>query len=372
MDVYISHHSALQFWRSHAFDAFSMTRTRIKSVEYSLSSKLGLAGLGLPALGFSFDSQRPLDVMVSSDHAYRKCKEIRTHICAGPLPIGSFVRIAPGVLVCSPELCLLQTSLDMDLVQTVQYGYELSGSYSTITANSTKGPDNDGKGFVELTPRTNRKRLVSFVSEMLEAPRCQPGTNRIARALKYIQSGSASPAETALSMKLVLPYRAGGFSLPLPLLNHTVYLDKRIFQYAKTYAGTHAETHVKETVIDEAPLASSNEQSLHWSPCNVPDPLKLTCDLFWTDAKLCLEYDSDMFHVGRERITRDAIRRERLMRMGIEVITVTRPQLHSITEFDSLANLVAKKLGRRIRTSRKDHQDLQLELNAKLFPYLRY
>ena len=46
------------------------------------------------------------------------------------------------------------------------------------------------------------------------------------------------------------------------------------------------------------------------------------CDLYWEQAKLAIEYDSDAEHSGSERIASDAARRNALLSLGITVITV--------------------------------------------------
>lgn len=40
------------------------------------------------------------------------------------------------------------------------------------------------------------------------------------------------------------------------------------------------------------------------------------CDLLWPTASLCVEYDSDMFHTGSQKIARDARRRNALASLG--------------------------------------------------------
>ena len=70
-----------------------------------------------------------------------------------------------------------------------------------------------------------------------------------------------------------------------------------------------------------------------------------SCDLFWPDGGVAVEYDSDMFHTGSERIARDSERRNALSYLGISVVTVTRRQVMSAVGCDRIARLLEKHLG---------------------------
>lgn len=69
------------------------------------------------------------------------------------------------------------------------------------------------------------------------------------------------------------------------------------------------------------------------------------CDLYWPQHDLAIEYDSDEFHTGRDKINADASRRIDLALRNVEVVTVTKDQLYRAEAFDDVARLVAKKMG---------------------------
>ena len=90
------------------------------------------------------------------------------------------------------------------------------------------------------------------------------------------------------------------------------------------------------------------------------------CDMFWTDKKIAVEYDSDQQHTGSDRIASDSIRRNTLESSGIKVVTITKQQLYNSIELTRAAQTIAGHMGRRL-FSRKcnfntKHQELRKQL----------
>lgn len=65
------------------------------------------------------------------------------------------------------------------------------------------------------------------------------------------------------------------------------------------------------------------------------------CDLYWPAARLAVEYDSDLAHTGSHRIARDSRRRNEIQSMGVAVVTITKAQAYSLSEFDMVAHQIA-------------------------------
>ena len=119
--------------------------------------------------------------------------------------------------------------------------------------------------------------------------------------------GLASPAETALFLLLTAPTHLGGYGLPKPEANPCV------------------------------PLDASASQLL-------PGQAIVKPDLFWSEAKLDIEYDSTEYHDSK--ITNYERRRiAALMSMGIDVLPVTKQTLYDAAALHSVAKTVAMKLG---------------------------
>jgi very-short-patch-repair endonuclease len=154
------------------------------------------------------------------------------------------------------------------------------------------------------------------------------GQKRAARALRYITDNSASPAETTLTMLLTLPYMLGGYKFPMPHLN---------------------------TRLNFVGIARRSSSKSYY-----------VCDLYWPDFQLAVEYDSDQFHTGANRIANDSKRRNSLTQLGVIVITVTNDQLRSIKEFANLAGQIAVNMNRELRIKNPKFYEAQRILRKQL------
>lgn len=209
-------------------------------------------------------------------------------------PVGAFVAVDEGFLLASPALCYLQLAGSLSVAQAVLLGLELCGTSSL-------------KGEVRPAPIAR----PSDLRRMLDSLPGAHGRKVAARALRFVAAGSASPMEAALCAMLSLPYSLGGCSLPLPKMNYRIDIPR-------SQQAVFGKTHYR-------------------------------CDLHWPESRVCVEYDSDAFHTGPERIARDSKRRNALLSMNIAVVTVTKRQLMSDIELDEIARTVARLLGRRFR-----------------------
>ncbi|MCL2807636.1 MAG: hypothetical protein FWD27_05700 [Coriobacteriia bacterium] len=303
MEVFISHRSALQYWRKQqaARDASERPLRRKNLPDAAPCSSMLLESF---ALGFPL----PLDVMVSTQNAKRSSVGIRFHTYAGAMPDGCFVRIGKDFYVASPELCFLQMSCELSFLKLVELGFELCGSYAKHEGVPLKKDFSFTEDFYKRGSGLSSKKLLSlFISRMRGAH----GIKNAQRALRFLGDGSASPRETMLAMLLTLPNMLGGYALPAPELN------------------------AKITPSLQARKGSSKQFYY--------------CDLYWPDFKLAVEYDSNMYHSGAEHIARDSIRRNALALSGIDVITVTNNQLTSTLELAKVAKRIADKTASRLR-----------------------
>ena len=295
MRVFISHQSALEYWRKQLALPHDSARRRCSvmladnppSTEY-----VKLLGLSLP-----------LSIMLRKDNRRWASKCMKQHVFTGETPEGCFVNVKDGVFVSSPEFCFFQMASQLSLVGLIVLGYELCGGYSMPAANS---PDVPERGFHLRSPLTNTKKLKAFISRM----RGVNGHQKALRALRFILEGSASPMETKLAILLTLPYSLGGFGLPKPELNARIILSKA------------AE--------------------------NVSNKEFYRCDLFWPEQNIAVEYDSDLFHTGSKQISEDSKKRNALMTMGINVISVTKSQFSNTIEFEKAARVIANRIGKRM------------------------
>lgn len=320
MGICLSHTTALEFWRSLA---------RSPLARILRSGRRNLADIASPApsndtLAY-FEARSlqtfsmPVHFLVPNATARTRRKNTCCHIAPINLPEGSLVRIGNDAYACCPELCFVLMATLMTPVQLIELGHELCGTYRL----SLQGPARCS----DRAPLTSVAELRAF----LDTCEGLPGVKKARRALRYITPNSASPMETILIMLLCLPFNLGGYALPVPLQNYRIDFPKR----------------------------SRNLCSKQY----------YVCDLYWPDAKLAIEYDSDEGHTGSLNITVDASKRNELLHLGITVITVTRLHLKNPEHVDRIARLVAMRLGERFRNGERGNPEKRRELRQELLDF---
>ena len=91
------------------------------------------------------------------------------------------------------------------------------------------------------------------------------------------------------------------------------------------------------------------------------------CDLYWKDYDLAVEYDSSLKHLSPKELAADAMKRNSLSAMGVEVITVTSKQIQNTVQFQRTAKQLALNMDRRLRNNeRPDFLKLHRELHNLL------
>lgn len=244
--------------------------------------------------------ERPLHVLVSSNGFRRRKKGVSYRVASLP-PRDSFLPIDDDIYICSPGFMMARSALALDFPTLIALGYEITGAYRLRPASD--------QGFTAAPALMTPSRLDAFLSQSEFA-----GARKARHALRFVSPNSASPRETMLAILLSLPKAKGGYGLPLPQLNYEIEVSKADWRVAFGR--------------------------------------RFFCDLFWPDSNLALEYDSDSFHAGAEKIAHDARRRNALSSMGITVITATRAQTATRFGLDQIAAQIARGLGVRLRMER--------------------
>jgi hypothetical protein len=313
MDWYISHDSALEFWRrQYSGEAIDQQASRSKKPPVKQPPFRELKGMRLWGL------TEPLHILVREPSARRTLNNVSCHVWKGPYPNGCFVEVGGDLLVSSPEFCFLQMASTLPLLRLIELGFELCGTYTRET-------------FGDHSTSTQRKAAISSLAKLKAFMAKMPGGHgrrKAIKALGYIIEDSASPMETILAMMLSLPYRLGGYGFPKPNMNNCI------------------DVHIT------ARKAASKKFYI--------------CDIYWPQARLAVEYDSDRHHTGAEQIMNDSKRRNALAYMGVSVVAITRRQLYNDEELKKAVNLLAKRLGKRIRYNEKEFTFRHQELRALL------
>ena len=262
---------------------------------------------------------RPVHVLVPHRNMRMAANDVRWHVWSGSLPKSGagFRRDAQDVFLASPELALLHYASHADLADAIALAFELCGTYRLGGL----------LGFEKADPLTSTKRLNWFASAVQGAR----GAKRLRRIADRALDGSASPMETALAMLLSLPCALGGYGLPSPRLNAR---------------------------IDVSSKNGLNQSKRYY-----------VADLYWPEARFAVEYDSDRWHVGPERIGQDAARRNALLFQGIKVVTVCSQQIMSESKMDDVARIAARALGRSVRPRAREWRKRNRELRRAVLPH---
>jgi len=239
---------------------------------------------------------------------------------------------------------------ELPLVELIKLGFEFCGSYTLAAGigHVDEGWQIDENGHIDedennlefesapdeskITDKTlyghqplTSKKAIRAITDNMKGVN---GQKKAQRSLRYIIERSASPMETILCMLLTLPHKIGGYGLPAPELNKRVYIKN-----------------------------AANSRS--------GKPYYL-CDLFWPKAKLAVEYDSDSYHTGADRIASDSAKRFALDELGIHVITLTSRQIRNPAVFERITKQIARKLGKRLRYSNQQFKIVNRELRDLL------
>ena len=289
MELYLSHTSALEALRVAGACSRRSARGFAASAPTSDDLRM-LADASLAWLAF------PVHLLVPHARARTKSREAVCHVHPKALTIEPFVRIRGGVWAVPPDALFVQLATVLSLARLTEVGCELCGEYRLA---------NNERGYIKAPPVASVQKLERCV----ERSSGVRGAKQARRALGFVREGSRSPMETTSFLLASLPQMLGGYGAGRPLLNAR---------------------------IDVPP----SKRGLVSERCYY-------CDLYWPEARLALEYDSDECHTGTDHIFGDSSRRADLALLGVEVVTLTRLQVMRADEFDKVMALVEKRLGKR-------------------------
>ena len=243
-------------------------------------------------------------------------------IWSSDVPEGSFYNLGNDVCVSSPAFTFLQMARMLSLPELIAYGDELCGTYS-FSPLSKRGMVQRNKPLVRL----------DALSCYLEGARGCPGAKQARKALPFIVEGSASPMETVDEMLLCLPYRLGGYGLPVPDMNLEIPLDER----AAAIAG------------------------------------KKSCrgDICWPAINLVIEHQGLYDHDEAGSFEADRARVNALKAQGLDVLELTTSMVHDRRAFEEIALFAAEKLNKRVRKEHRGALPQRIALRACLFAWNR-
>ena len=301
MRAFISHDTALSYWRVHfPLDSELGRPARISwSQEYAYRKEDVLACVP----EWYREEGKPVDLLVFDPALRRQSKQVISRLWGTKAPTGAFYRDG-DIFVSAPEFVFLQMASRLTLVQLIALGCELCGTYVLLPKGRTH-PGAIDENPRRVAPLTNIDRIQAFLDKAADAK----GRTLARRALQYVAEGSRSPMETMTYLLLCLPPKLGGYGFPRPVINAHIALDEE----ARAIA--------------------------HRSYCEG--------DICWETGRLNIEYHGEV-HVGAQQMKGDVGRTLGIEHMGFRVITVTSSQVLDITSFEVVAKEAAKHLGKRL------------------------
>ena len=305
-DLFISHLSALRYWRrdeglgtSELVEGLSLDNAT-KSVRDC--NRLLSAKMDTDAFPMHMSEGNPLYVLVGCKGARRYASTLVPRVWQGPVPANAFRRIGPHIYVSSPEFVFVQMASTLSIVELAQLGNELCGGYY-LQRVSGFGEHTDKQ---PLTSRADLKRFALCVATAR-------GAKKALRALRWVCDRCNSPMETNVLLMLCMPSRMGGWQLPLPAVNKPIEVGKRLARYVggRLYAP----------------------------------------DFMWEVHKagkrayVTAEYDSSEHHDDADDAQHTRIRRNDMKVMGYLVTSINASQVADANRFQLPARQIARDLG---------------------------
>lgn len=265
----------------------------------------------------------PVHVLVGTGSHRRLSDACKEHVCSVSLTGRPFFRLTKEAYTAVPAFAFIQVaSREKSETSILELAYELCGTYQT----KRTGVDCE----YQVAPLSSVRELREFASLNSSVD----GAFKVARALRYVADGSASPRETKQTLVLGLPHMYGGYGLGIPRMNYEV-------------------------------KASKAARAITGKSC-------FRCDLCWPEAKLDVEYQSRESHEGEASRISDSRRANALAAMGWTVIGITNDELDSLAATDTIANTIRRLLGKRAQIRVADYHARKLKLRRQLGLPTRY
>lgn len=300
-NLFVSHISALRYWRQPEGTAMGK-RSRARSLAKAITSVKEARRLMPAEQGLIMKPDYPLHVLVPGVASRRYAKGFQPHVWQGEVPYGAFLKIAPNIYVSSPEFVFVQLASQYSLVELAQIGNELCGGYYlNAISGFEQRPSN--------TPLTSRRKLLAFIDKVPKAR----GAKKARRALEWVADHCNSPQETIGLMALCLPPRRGGWSLPMPDVNKTVRVGKRMAKYVG--GSTYTPDYMWKAVI--------GGKTVH----------------------VAGEYDSSEHHDEDQAAENTRIRRNDMKSLGYLVTSINKSQIARAELLQYPARQIARDLG---------------------------
>lgn len=245
-----------------------------------------------------------LHVLVDSQAKKSASKHVIPHVCTKGLSQGSLLQLKRGVYVASIGICLIQMSRRLSIPELIRVCYELCAMYEVVPDTNEVNRQDTENLFdhcrqQKCPPLVSVVELRKSVSKNLHLK----GAKRVLDVLRFVVDGSESPRETDLAMYTWCPMRIGGYGFRVAAMNKTV-------------------------------LINGSERR---------------CDLFFSQERVGVEYDSDLHHNGPKKSAEDSARVKQFEGKGYRMVSITNGELKDFDLAHEAMTLLGKHLGIRVR-----------------------
>ena len=269
-----------------------------------------LSALGLPYLA------APVHALVPNAASRSACARLTCHVRSGNFPRRSFRPVAAHVFASMPELCFVQMAETFTPARLIRLGMELCGTYGIFTV----GPS----------------RLRSRTSLHDRRP-TEPLRER-----SRIHAGSQKGSPGRASPRPRIGVAPGNGARPAAVPSA---VDGRLRPSAARNESQHAR--------EMARPSAQHGQTLCLRPA-------------LADAAIAVEYESFEHHSKKGKLADDARRRNDLLAHGITIVPVTTRTVQNLIELDQVAQLLARRLGKRVRPNAQRWPKDQHKLHGML------
>lgn len=256
-----------------------------------------------------------LHIMVAKTHGTRSSSALTRHRSAAVLPRQAFIKVAPGLFVCSPEFVFVQLAATLTRGALMAVGYELCGCYPLGAERA---------GALVRRPLSSPRRLAAFAARATGLA----GVKAARSAAKQVLAKSGSLMETEVSIIAFSLFSQGGLGLRAPLLNEPVVLSDR----ARCATGLS----------------------------------RVVCDWLWPGERVVLEYDGHDAHSSPQQQAHDARKRDALRIDGFDLAVITSSQFHHVTQCTELLRGVARSAGQRPPVLKPEHFPRHMDLREQV------
>ena len=343
MNLFLSHESALQFWRwwsvsnavplwefhsggssaASSLPAGTMRTASMLNIPCCVKTQItetldkdnGAIRAILTQAKIAVGQSGVLHVAIPKTPGKHNVANIAYHQIWQQLPKRAFLQIVPNLFVASPELTFVQLATSLSFGALLALGEEMCGGYPVVARfqpdagwrfgpDGISGPQPSVQAIYVRHPLSSPARIAAFAGSCKGVM----GATVARRASRMLNGMSASVRETEVAILGLSPRCVGGLGAAKADLNKAVRLSAAAAQVAQQKTAT--------------------------------------CDLLFRDSRIAVEYDGSHGHSSTEQRAQDARRRNALKMDGFDVRVLTDPQFQDPQEFQSVVREASAKAGK--------------------------